>query len=62
MDWFLYDNSPRHERVKGMLSRLIQFFATKSPLKLMKNAFYITLNAHSVLKIFKPLSGRFGHA
>ena len=32
----------RIERIKGELSGLKQFFATKSPLKMMKNAFYFT--------------------
>ena len=34
---------PRFQYFKGALSSLKQFFATKSPLKLMKNAFYFTL-------------------
>ena len=38
---------------KGALSGLRQFLATESPLKMMKNAFYITLKALFVLKIFK---------
>ena len=33
----------------------------KSPLKMMKNAFYFILKALFVLKIFKFLSGHFGH-
>ena len=33
----------------------------KSPLKIMKNAFYFTLKALFVLKIFKILSRLFGH-
>ena len=41
---------------KGALSGLRQFLATESPLKMMKNAFYITLKALFVLKIFKILS------
>ena len=40
-------------KVKGTLSGLRQFLAAESPLKMMKNAFYFTLNALSVLKIFK---------
>ena len=35
--------------------------ATESPLKLIKNAFYFTLKALFVLKIFKFLSWLFGH-
>ena len=41
--------------VKGALSALRQFLATESPLKMMKNAYFI-LKALSVLKIFKFLS------
>ena len=46
---------------KGALSGLRQFLATESPLKMMKNAFYITSRALFVLKIFKFLSLLFGH-
>ena len=35
--------------------------AAKSPLKMLKNAFYFTSKALSVLKIFKFLSLLFGH-
>ena len=41
---------------KGALSGLRQFFTTKSLLKMMKNAFYFTLNALFVLKLFNFLS------
>ena len=41
---------------KGALWGLRQFLATESPLKMMKNAFYFTLKALFVLKIFKFLS------
>ena len=41
---------------KGALSGLRQFLATESPVKMMKNAFYFTLTALFVLKIFKFLS------
>ena len=41
---------------KGALSGLRQFLATESPLKMMKNAFYFTLKALFVLKIFTFLS------
>ena len=47
--------------IKGALSSLRQFLATDSPLKMMKNAFYFTLKALLVLKIFKLLSSIFGH-
>ena len=43
-------------KIKGALSGVKQFLATESPLKIMKNAFYFTLKAHFVLKIFKFLS------
>ena len=39
--------------LKGALSGLRQIFATKSPLKIIKNAFHFTLKALFVLKIFK---------
>ena len=39
---------------KGALSGLSRFL--ESPLKMMKNAFYFTLNALFVLKVFKILS------
>ena len=41
--------------IKGTLSGLRQFFATESPLKMMKNAFYFTLKSLFVLKVFKFL-------
>ena len=41
---------------KGPLSGLRQFSATESPLKMMKNAFYVTSKALFVLKMFKFLS------
>ena len=56
MDWFLYDIGLRRERVKGALSGLRQVLATKNPLKMIKNAFYLTLKALFGLKIFKFLS------
>ena len=46
---------------KDVLSGLKQFLATESPLKVMKNAFYFTLKALFVLKIYKFLSWLFGH-
>ena len=47
--------------VKDALSGLRQFLATESPLKMMKNAFYFTLKALFILKMFKFLSWLFGH-
>ena len=47
--------------LKGAVSGLWQFFADKSPLKVMKNAFYFTPKALLVLKIFKILPWLFGH-
>ena len=47
--------------IKGALSGLRQFLAAESPLKMMKNAFYITLKTLFVLKIFKFLSRLFDH-
>ena len=43
-------------KFKGALEGLRQFFASESTFKKMKNAFYFTLKALSVLKIFKFLS------
>ena len=45
-----------HAELKGALLCLRQFLTTESPLKMMKNVFYFTSKAHSVLKIFKFLS------
>ena len=42
--------------LKGTLYSLRQFLATENPLKVMKNVFYFTLKALSILKIFKFLS------
>ena len=42
--------------LKGALQDLRQFLASGSPLEKMKNAFYFTLKALFVLKIFKFLS------
>ena len=41
------------EPFKGALSGLTHFLAGDSSLKIMKNAFYFTLKAYFVLKIFK---------
>ena len=46
---------------KGALSGLRQFLAIESPLKIKKNAFYFTLKACPVLKIFRLLSLLFCH-
>ena len=46
---------------KGALSEVRPFLATKSPVKMMKNAFYFTVKGIFVLKIFKFLSQHFGH-
>ena len=44
-----------HSQVKD------NFFATENPLKMIKNAFYFTLKAVLVLKIFKCISCIFSH-
>ena len=41
--------------LKGTLSGLKQFLATESLFKMMKNAFYFTLKAFFILKVFKFL-------
>ena len=46
----------REKLFKGTLSGLRQFLTTESPLKMMKNAFYLTLKALFIFKIFKFLS------
>ena len=46
---------------KGALSYLRQFLATEIPFKTMKTAFYFTLKAFFVIKIFKFLSWLTGH-
>ena len=48
-------------QIKGALSGLKQYLANESPLKMMKNAFYLTLTALFILNIFKFLSWLFGH-
>ena len=47
--------------IEDALSGLGQLLAMKSPLKMVKNAFYFTLNALFVVKIFKFLSWVFDH-
>ena len=49
------------ETNKGPLSGLRQFITTESPFKIMKNAFYFTLEALFVLEIFLFLSWLFGY-
>ena len=49
------------ETIKGPLSGLRQFLTTESPFKIMKNAFYFTLEALFVLEIFLFLSWLFGY-
>ena len=44
------------KNIKGALSSLRHFFAIESPLKMKKNALYLTSKALFVLKIFKFLS------
>ena len=46
---------------KDALSGLRPFLVTETPLKMMKNAFYFTLKALFVLKVFKFLSCLFDH-
>ena len=45
----------RVEEPRGALLGLKPFLETESPLKMMKNAFYFTLEALLVLKLFKSL-------
>ena len=42
--------------ISPVLDQKYQFLATENSLKVMKNAFYFTLKALFVLKIFKFLS------
>ena len=42
--------------LKGALSGPRQYLPNENPLKIMKNAFYFTLKALFVLKVFKFLS------
>ena len=51
--WRLDEDS---SELKDTLSGLRQFLANESPIKMLKNAFYSTLKALFVLKIFKFLS------
>ena len=47
---------------KGALLSLRRFFATESPLKMIKSVFYFNLKALFILKNYKFLSWPFGHA
>ena len=47
--------------VKGALSGIRQFLTTKSPIKMMKNAFCFTLKALLFSKSFEFLCWLFGH-
>ena len=47
--------------LKDAFSGLRHFLAMQNPLKIMNSAFYFTLKAFFVLKIFKSLSWLFGH-
>ena len=49
------------EHFKGALSGQRKVLAAKSSLKMLKNAFYFTLKALFIFKIFKFLSLLFGH-
>ena len=49
------------ESIKDALSGLSQFLATGSLFKMINNAFYFTLNALFVLKVFEFLSWLFSH-
>ena len=42
-----------HNHLKDELSDLRQFWASETPLEMMKNAFYLNLKALSVLKTFE---------
>ena len=55
-------NDEKHFKVGFSPSKKICFICfIESPLKMMKNAFYFTLKALFVFKIFKFLSWLFGH-
>ena len=47
--------------VKAVLIGLRQFWATESPLKIIKNAFFFTSKVLFIFKIFKCLSWFFSH-
>ena len=50
--------SEKKNSLKRTLSGLTQFLTTENPLEMIKNAFYYTLKALFVLKIFKFWSWR----
>ena len=50
------ENLTVYQELKGALSGLRKFLLVESPLKMMKNAFYFSLKALFILKIFKFLS------
>ena len=54
--WMEHVTDLNLKHIKGALSGRSQFLASESPLKMIKNAFYFTLEALFVLKIFKFLS------
>ena len=51
----------RDTPMKGSLSGLGQFLTIEDPLKMVKNAFYVTSKLLFALKIFKFLPCVFGH-
>ena len=59
--WVVHLKSWQLHIFKGTLPGLRQYLATESPLKIIKNAFYVTLKALFGLKIFKFLLWLFGH-
>ena len=50
-----------NNKFKGALSYLRHFLEIEIPLKMMKYAFYLTLIAPLVLKLFIIFSGLYGH-
>ena len=50
-----------HGNIKSHLPKNCVICFSESPLKMMKNAFYFILKTHFILKIFRFLSGLFGH-
>ena len=54
--WMEHVTDLNLKHIKGALSGRSQFLASESPLKMIKNAFYFTLKALFVLKIFRFLS------
>ena len=66
MTLFLHRNQrKRHDDIQSRTLTFQKIFCicfNESPLKMMKNDFYFILKALVILKIFKFLSWRFGHA